>query len=67
VEGRTVLEVLEALEAARPAIAGWILDEQRRIRVHVNVYVNGEPAQEQDTVDESDQVRVLPSITGGHR
>jgi molybdopterin converting factor small subunit len=46
VEGPTVLDVLEALERAHPAIAGWILDEHRRIRVHVNVYVNGEPAQE---------------------
>ncbi len=67
VVGATVLQVLEALERAHPPIAGWILDEQRRIRVHVNVYVNGEPAQEADHVGDADRVHVLPSITGGER
>ena len=65
VEGATVLEVLETIEGRHPAIAGWILDEQRRIRVHVNVYVNGQPAQETDAVADGDRVHVLPSITGG--
>jgi molybdopterin converting factor small subunit len=64
-EGATVLEVLETLERRHPAVAGWVLDEQRRIRVHVNVYVNGEPAREGDGVADGDRVHVLPSITGG--
>ena len=67
VEGATVLEVLETLERTHPAVAGWVLDEQRRIRVHVNVYVNGQPAQEGDGVGPADRVHVLPSITGGER
>ena len=67
VEGGTVIELLEALERMHPAIAGWVLDEQRRIRVHVNVYVNGQPAQEGDGVGPADRVHVLPSITGGER
>jgi molybdopterin converting factor small subunit len=67
VAGETVLEVLEALESANPPIAGWILDEHRRIRVHINVYVNRQPAQESDPVGPDDQVHVLPSITGGER
>jgi molybdopterin converting factor small subunit len=67
VAGATVLQVLETLEGAHPPIAGWILDEQRRIRLHVNVYVNGQPAQEEDRVADADRVHVLPSITGGER
>jgi molybdopterin converting factor small subunit len=63
--GDTVLEVLAALESTYPSVAGWILDEQRRVRVHVNVYVNGQPAREDDRVGATDQVFVLPSITGG--
>ncbi|HEY7381023.1 MAG TPA: MoaD/ThiS family protein [Gaiella sp.] len=65
IAGATVLELLEALERAHPAMAGWVLDEQRRIRVHVNVYVNGQPAGEDAAVAASDRVHVLPSITGG--
>ncbi len=67
VEGGTVLELLEELERAHPAIAGWVLNEQRRIRTHVNVYVNGQPAQEDAAVGPADHVHVLPSITGGER
>ena len=67
VAGATVLQVLETLEGAHPPIAGWILDEQHRIRVHVNVYVNGEPAREEDRVEDTDRIHVLPSITGGER
>lgn len=66
-EGTTVLEVLETLERTYPAVAGWVLDEQRRIRVHVNVYVNGQPAQEGAAVGPADRMHVLPSITGGER
>lgn len=66
IDGGSVLEVLEALEAAYPAIAGWILDERRRVRLHVNIYVNGQPAREEDRVGADDHVYVLPSITGGH-
>lgn len=67
VAGATVVEVLETLERSHPAIAGWVLDEQRRIRTHVNVYVNGQPAGEEDEVGDGDRVHVLPAITGGER
>jgi molybdopterin converting factor small subunit len=65
--GQTVLDVLTALEREHPRLAGWVLDERRRIRTHVNVYVNGQPAQESDAVRETDHVHVLPAITGGER
>jgi molybdopterin converting factor small subunit len=64
-EGATVVEVLTALERAYPATAGWVLDERRRIRVHVNVFVNGSYGREETPVRTSDQVYVIPSITGG--
>jgi sulfur-carrier protein len=65
VEGSTVAEALRALEAAHPAVAGWILDERGRIRSHVNVYVNGEAGAAETSVTQADRVHVLPAITGG--
>jgi molybdopterin converting factor small subunit len=65
VAGGTVQEVLVALEAAHPTIAGWVLDEQRRIREHVNVFVNGTHGEERTPVAPDDRVHVLPAITGG--
>ena len=65
VEGATVREVLRALEAEHPAIAGWILDEQIEIREHVNVFVNGEKSRGDTTLAADDRIHVIPSISGG--
>jgi len=64
-EGGTVKEALVALEDSYPAISGWVLDERRTIRRHVNVYVNGQLAQEETEVGAVDRIHVLPAITGG--
>lgn len=65
VAGATVHDVLAALERAHPPIAGWVLDEQGRIREHVNVFVNGVHGEERTQVADHDRVHVLPAITGG--
>ncbi len=65
VEAGTVQDALVELEARCPLIAGWVLDERRAIRRHVNVYVNGQLAQERTVVSGADRIHVLPAITGG--
>ena len=65
VAGTTVQEVLTALERSNPPISGWVLDEQGRIREHVNVFVNGMQGEERTPVADADRVHVLPAITGG--
>ena len=67
VEGATVIELIEGLEAANPALAGWILDERGEIRRHINVFVNGERGDAQTAVGADDRVDVLPAISGGQR
>jgi sulfur-carrier protein len=64
-DGGTVAELLTRLEQAHPAVCGWVLDERRVIRRHINVYVNGERGDESTVVRESDRVDVVPAITGG--
>ncbi|MHB1468869.1 MAG: MoaD/ThiS family protein [Solirubrobacteraceae bacterium] len=63
--GATVAELLRELELAHPPLAGWIVDERRRIRRHINVFVNGERGCEETAVADGDRVEVLPAITGG--
>ena len=65
VEGSTVRDVLCALEAEHPAIAGWILDERTTIRQHINIFVNGERGREETALAADDRIHVLPSISGG--
>jgi sulfur-carrier protein len=66
-EGATIHELLRALEAAEPAMSGWILDERGRIRRHINVFVNGEYGSEETPVGPDDRVEVLQAISGGTR
>jgi molybdopterin converting factor small subunit len=64
-DGETVGELLRGLERAHPRIKGWILDDQGKIRTHVNVFVNGERIREDAPLASDDVVYVLPSISGG--
>jgi sulfur-carrier protein len=64
-EGMTVQEVLLMLEGKCPSVSGWVLDERRAIRQHINIYVNGQLARGETVVGAADRVHVLPAITGG--
>ena len=64
-EGGTVGEVIRALEREWPKTVGWVLDDQGRVRQHVNVFVNGERVREDASVAPEDRMHVLPSIAGG--
>lgn len=65
VSGTTVRDALIDLEKRHPAIGGWILDERRAIRRHINVFVNAMPGGADTPLEPADRVHVLPSITGG--
>jgi len=65
VEGSTVEDVLRSLERSHPRLAGWVLDEQGRIRQHVGVFVNEDRAAPDARVSPGDRIHVLPAISGG--
>ena len=65
VDAATVAELLRELERAHPAMAGWILDERGRLRRHLNVFVDGELAREEDAIGADARVEVIPAISGG--
>jgi sulfur-carrier protein len=65
IEGTTVGDLLAALEAAHPALRGWILDERGVLRRHINVFVNGELGAQHAPVGAADRIEVIPAISGG--
>jgi hypothetical protein len=69
VEGGTVSEALAAVFASRPALRGYVLDDQGALRRHVAVYVNGEPLRDRQglvaPVGPQDEIYVLQALTGG--
>jgi molybdopterin converting factor small subunit len=65
VRGATVIEVIATLERDVPELRGYLMDEQGKIRRHVNVFVDGEPSEPSDDVSESAQIDIIQAITGG--
>ena len=65
VGGGTVNELLQTLEQEHSGLEGWILDERGVLRRHINVFVNGEPAEPDTAVEEQDKLEILPAISGG--
>jgi molybdopterin converting factor small subunit len=65
VDGSTVGEAIARLEAECPRLEGWILDEQGRVRQHVNLFLEGERATLDTPLRPEDRIQVLAAISGG--
>jgi sulfur carrier protein ThiS len=68
-EGVTVAEALARVFEANPRLRSYILDEHGRLRRHVTVFVNGEPAADRarlsDRVGATDEIFVVQALSGG--
>lgn len=69
VQAHTIRAVLNILEQRFPGLRGYILDDQGRLREHVNIFLNGELIK--DRLHQSDQVRtgddifIMQALSGG--
>ncbi len=67
--GATVRAALEEVFAANPRLRLYVLDEQDRLRRHVNVYVNGAGIADRvrlsDKVCDGDEIFVFQALSGG--
>jgi molybdopterin synthase sulfur carrier subunit len=69
VPGRTLTDVLEALEGRYPGLSRWVMDSDGRFRTHLSVFVHGrrvdEAAAPLPGLDEGDEVWILRAVSGG--
>jgi molybdopterin converting factor small subunit len=65
VDGGTVAEVLLALDARAPGLLDRVCNPGPRIREHINVFVDGEPADVDSAVAPRSTVHVIPAVSGG--
>ncbi len=69
VEGATVRAALDAVFTDNPRLRSYVLDDQGRLRQHVNVFVNDRPVADRtglaDAVGAGDEVFVLQALSGG--
>ena len=63
--GDTVDEILAALDGAAPGMRDRLVEEGPRLRRHINVFVDGQPADLQTPVGEGSTVHVIPAVSGG--
>lgn len=68
-EGGSVREVLEKVFAANPRLGGYIFDEQKNLRQHVVVFVDGEQVRDKaglsDPVHDGSDIYVMQALSGG--
>ena len=69
VEGAPGGAALAAVFASRPALRGYVLDDQGVLRRHVAVYVNGRVVNDRiglsDPVGPGDEIYVFQALSGG--
>jgi hypothetical protein len=64
-----VREALDAVFAANPPLRSYILDDQGRLRRHVNIFVNetmiSDRLRQSDAIRATDEIYVLQALSGG--
>ena len=64
-----VREALNHVFAGNPQLRSYVIDEQGRLRKHINVYINDRTVSDRialsDTVGADDEIYVFQALTGG--
>jgi len=61
----TVDTALAALDGAVPGLRDRLVEPGPRLRPHINVFVDGEPAELSTLVADASVVHVIPAVSGG--
>jgi sulfur-carrier protein len=65
VAGSTVAEVLVGLDATIPGVRDRLVESGPRLRPHINVFVDGNPADLETAVTPAATIHVIPAVSGG--
>jgi molybdopterin converting factor small subunit len=65
VDGQCVGDVLAALDVTIPGLRDRLVEAGPRLRPHINVFVDGAPADLATPVAEGVIVHVIPAVSGG--
>ena len=57
------------MDASYPGISNYILDEQGRLRRHVNIFIDGAMIRDRvsltDRIDEKSEIYIMQALSGG--
>jgi sulfur-carrier protein len=63
--GATVDEVIRALDTTAPGMRDRLVEPGPKLRAHINVFVDGYPAELTTPVADGATVHVIPAVSGG--
>jgi molybdopterin synthase sulfur carrier subunit len=68
-DASSVKDALDLVFAANPQLRSYVVDEQGRLRKHVNVYVNDRMVNDRlalsDAVEPRDEIFIFQALSGG--
>ena len=68
-EASNVMEVVDGLELNYPGLKDYLVDEQGRLRQHVNIFIGDKLIKDKiklsDTLSENDEVFIMQALSGG--
>lgn len=65
VDGDTVAALLDELDRSVPGLRDRLVEAGPRLRPHINVFVDGSPADLETAVRSEATIHVLPAVSGG--
>ena len=65
VAGESVAALIDGLDLAVPGVRDRLLETRTRLRPHINVFVDGMPADLTTPVSADARVHILPAVSGG--
>ena len=69
VEAENIADVLDHLNQRYPGLKDYLVDEQGRLRQHVNIFIGDKLIRDKtkltDTVSERDEVFIMQALSGG--
>lgn len=67
--GETIPAILQELEASYPGVTKYVLDDQGRLRQHVNIFIDGvmikDRTQLSDPFRENSEIYIMQALSGG--
>ena len=65
VAGDSVADVIDLLDASVPGLRDRLVESGPRLRPHINVFVDGSPAELRSPVPAGAVIHVIPAVSGG--
>lgn len=69
IEAKTIGELIEQVNDHYPGLKNYLTDDQKSLRHHVNIFINGTMIKDRrklkDEIQKNDQVYIMQALSGG--